>query len=306
MTAVVERPATDDAERAAAVGMVVTRPGVYPDMPADQYHADPVPGGSLSSTGARKLLAPSCPALYRHWADNREPYKKEFSFGSAAHALVLGAGPKVVVIEYGDWRTNDAKEKRAEVLAAGDIPVLPHELAVVKQMAAQIKEHPEAAAAFAPGSGRPEVSIFWQDSETGVRCRARFDWLRHAPTNGRVVAPDYKTAVAVDPESLQKAIYNHGYHIQAAFYLDGLRRLGLSGPDAQFLFIFQLKTAPYIVTPVQLDPLALQIGRYEMTNARRTYAECVTSGRWPGFTDGVEILPLPRWIENQYKDEEIW
>jgi len=34
---------------------VIRRPGLY-DLPEHIYHADPVPGGSLSSTGARRLL----------------------------------------------------------------------------------------------------------------------------------------------------------------------------------------------------------------------------------------------------------
>jgi len=39
--------------------VLITEPGVYA-LPADVYHADPVAGGSLSSSGAKKLLA--CPA----------------------------------------------------------------------------------------------------------------------------------------------------------------------------------------------------------------------------------------------------
>src|SRR5258708_26204894 len=38
--------------------------GVY-GIPADAYHADPIEGGSLSSSGARRLLPPGCPALFR-------------------------------------------------------------------------------------------------------------------------------------------------------------------------------------------------------------------------------------------------
>jgi hypothetical protein len=42
---------------------VITQPGVY-DLPADVYHADPVPpelGGSLSSSGAKLLLPRPAP-----------------------------------------------------------------------------------------------------------------------------------------------------------------------------------------------------------------------------------------------------
>ncbi len=33
----------------------ITAPGVYV-IPADDYHADPVPGGSISASGARRIL----------------------------------------------------------------------------------------------------------------------------------------------------------------------------------------------------------------------------------------------------------
>src|SRR5690606_30614366 len=68
-------------------------PGVYDNVPSEVYHSDPVPGGSLSSTGARKL-ATECPAAFKHWLDNPEPSKKEFDFGTAAHKVVLGDGPE--------------------------------------------------------------------------------------------------------------------------------------------------------------------------------------------------------------------
>ena len=44
--------------------------GVYDGMDEDAYHADPVPGGSLSASGAKLLLPPSCPALYHYRRDH--------------------------------------------------------------------------------------------------------------------------------------------------------------------------------------------------------------------------------------------
>jgi hypothetical protein len=65
--------------------VTITGPGVYDQVPEHVYHADPIPGGSLSSSGARKLLAPSCPALFKHDQDNPQPHKKTFDIGTAAH-----------------------------------------------------------------------------------------------------------------------------------------------------------------------------------------------------------------------------
>lgn len=73
----------------AAEPLAVTEPGVYDDMPEHVYLADPVPGGSLSFSGAKALLPPSCPALYRHQRDHGRPPKPAFDFGHAVHSMVL-------------------------------------------------------------------------------------------------------------------------------------------------------------------------------------------------------------------------
>ena len=44
--------------------LTVTEPGVYA-MPFDVYLADPVPGGSLSTSGAKTLLN-ACPAIFAY------------------------------------------------------------------------------------------------------------------------------------------------------------------------------------------------------------------------------------------------
>jgi hypothetical protein len=168
----------------------ITEPGVY-DLTEEQYFGDPIPGGSLSNSGAKKLLAPSCPALYRYYADHEEPHKRHFDFGSAAHYQVLGAGPEIRIIEFDNYLTKDAKEAKKAAYADGATPILRAEYDRVQEMAAAIKAHPLAAALFDPASGKAEQSLFWIDEETGVWRRARLDWLRHR-TTVRMISPDYK------------------------------------------------------------------------------------------------------------------
>lgn len=283
----------------------ITEPGVYDDLRAETYHADPVPGGSLSSTGARKLLPPSCPALYRHWADNRQPANPDFDFGHAAHLLVLGDGPPLVVVDADDWRTKAARAARDDAYEAGAVPLLAADHDRVQAMAAALRTHPVASALFRPEAGKPEQSLFWTDPVTGTWRRARLDWLPE-PSAGRTVLADYKTCRSAAPDHLQRAIHDYGYHQQAGFYLDGAVALDLAGPDAAFVFVFQEKTAPYLVTVAQVDALALQVGRYLNRQALDLYAECSRTGHWPGYSDDVELIPLPRWVEAQYRDEDLW
>ena len=277
----------------AEAEVVVDEPGVYDGLDEAAYHADPVPGGSLSASGAKLLLPPSCPALYA-WRRDHPKVSAEFDFGTAAHKLVLGAGQPIWRLSYDDWRTKAAQAARDEARAQGYVPVLEPDWQRVEAMAAAIREHPVASALLDPGRGKPEQSLFWQDDETGIWCRARLDWLPHRDPARRFIIADYKTAAATDPASIRKAVANYGYFMQAAWYAEGVRVLGLD-PDPAFLFIFQEKTPPYLVTVAQLDTEAVSIGRARNTLAREMWRDCTQAGVWPGYSQDIELITLPPW-----------
>jgi hypothetical protein len=272
---------------------------VYDQLPAEEYHRQP----ALSSSGARKLLPPSCPALFRHEQLHGRPPKRVFDLGHAAHALVLGCGPELVEVVAKDWRTDKAKALAAEARERGAVPLLPDEYAEIRAMAAALREHPVAAALFDPERGRPEVSLFWFDETSGVDRRARLDWLPD-PGPGRMLVPDYKSTRCAEPRSLSKSAYDYGYHQQAAWYLDGVAVRELAG-DAAFVFVFQEKTAPYLVTVIELDVVALNLGRDLNRRAIELYAQCARRDRWPGYSDEVELVPLPGWVERAYEMGEL-
>lgn len=280
----------------------VTGPGIY-DIPEDAYHADPVPGGSLSKSGAKLLLPPSCPAKYAYEKAHGRPPKKEFDLGTAAHTLVLGSGPQLVEVKADSWRTDKAKGEAAEARERGAVPLLSSEMATVRAMAAALREHPMAATLLTRW-GRSEQSAFWRDKPTGVIRRCRFDVLPHE-RDGRMVIPDYKSCAAADLDSVSKAVEKFKYHMQAAWYLDGARALDLAGEDAAFVFVFQERTAPYLVNVVQLDVAALLIGAALNRRAINIYAQCTASGRWPGYSDDIETVTLPAWAERQGWEEEL-
>lgn len=276
-------------------GGQVTEPGVY-TMTADEYHADPVTGGSLSSSGARRLLPPSCPAKFRWEQDNGQPPKRHFDLGHAAHQLVLGDGPRIVVIDADSYRTKAAQQQRDEAYEAGGIPLLPDEYTVVREMAEALRAHPVARALFDPTRGRPEVTLIWRDQPTGVWRRARYDWFPDRGP-GRLIIPDYKTCASAEPDALSKAVNQHGYHQQAAWYRDAAIALGLAGEDTAFVFVCQEKTPPYVVTIVELDATALRIGAIRNRRALQLYAHCTATGHWPPYSEAIELLSLPVWAE---------
>jgi hypothetical protein len=276
-------------------------PVVVDGMPADEYHAD----DSLSSTGARKLLPPGCPAQYRHVRDHPQPPKKEFDYGHAAHKFVLGDGPEIDVLEFDSYQTKAAQRQRDEARDMGVVPLLRHEYEQVEAMAAAIRQHPIAGPLFKPGAGIPERSIFWTDKATGVRCRCRPDWLKQLP--GLTLCVDYKTTTDASPAAVSKAIEKYGYHQQDPWYTDGIYA-ALDPADVRFVFVFQAKTPPYLITVRELDQQSRDIGRAKNERALRIYAECTAAGLWPDWTGPVTEIPtisLPTWAAIREAEEYL-
>lgn len=289
----------------AAITGPVTKPGVY-EMHEDVYHADPVKGGSLSCSWSRKLLPPSCPAKFAYERKHPKPATRDMEFGKIAHRLVLGTGATVRVIEHDSMRTNDAKDEAADARENGEVPMLAAEYEIVKAMAAALRADRYAAALLNPEYGRPEQSLFWVDEPSGVWRRGRLDWLRdRAPGGRRTVFCDYKTAKSAYPDNVSKSIINYGYHMAAAWYLDGIRALDLAEPDSEFVLIVQEKTAPYVVQVAQIAYSAIRIGREQNRRAIDLYAKCTAANHWPGYCDydgnpiPVAHVALPAWAEHQ-------
>lgn len=275
---------------------VITEPGVY-DIPSEVYHAQ----RALSASGMRKLLPPNCPAIFRWEQDHRQAPKREFDLGHAAHRTVLGAGAELKVCDYPDWRTKAAQDEKKAAYADGLVPLLPSDMDRVKAMAAVVEQHPLASALFR--GGRPEQSLFWTDQITGVPMRARLDWLS-APGASRLIVADYKTTTSVDLAAIERSVYEYGYNQQGAQYLDAVQALELGGDDAVFVFVFQMVTAPYLVRVVQLEQVALNIGRAKNRVATEIFRDCTESGIWPGY-DEVTYAALPAYAERRETEEYL-
>jgi hypothetical protein len=267
-------------------------PGVY-DISAEMYHADPVPGRSLSSTQARQLATKS-PATYRWNLDHPQPYKAAFDLGTAAHKLVLDDGPELVLVDAERWDTKAVKAEVAAIRAEGGLPLKRAAFDQVHDMAAALRADEEAAELLEPGSGDAERSLFWEAG--GIWRRARFDWLRY---DGRGV--DYKSTRSAHPDDLPTSVHRYGYHQQQEWYVAAGLALGVIDPDAEFpfSFVFQETEPPYLVTVTALDATARQIGAHLNQVALNAYAWCRDNDTWPGYLP-APLTSLPAWVERQY------
>jgi hypothetical protein len=251
--------------------------GIVSGIPDAEYHAM----SGLSATGMKWILR--SPLHYRQQMDHRVE-KSEFDFGHAVHAKILGVGMNVAVIpdEYlasnGAASTKAAKDFIADARANGLVPVKSGLLAEVDAIAEAVLTHPKASPLLAL-PGRPEVSLFGTDPETGVRLRGRIDYLTDTATN-----VDIKTTTDVRRHKLARAIVDYGYDIQSEAYRHLLR---INGLDPQpTVLIFVEKEPPHEVRVVSLaNPLWVLGGERAVRQAIDTYAARLATDTWPGDDD---------------------
>lgn len=281
----------------------MSRQGLVDGLPMADYLAEP----ALSGGGSRKLLPPHAPAVYQWERKHPTGPSDAMELGSAIHQVVLGdIEERIRYVDAASWQGKAAQAERKALRAEGLIPLLAKQREDVEGSAAAIKAHSLASRLFAPGSGRSEVSMFWTDPETGVPCKGRLDWLP-GKRRGRLLFPDLKTAASADPQKWAKSAADFGYHIQADWYLGGLRQLGLADETAAFVFVVVEPKPPYLLKVCQIDAEDLAIAAYLNRKARRLYAECVRTDTWPGLSEDVETVSLPAYYRSRHDaafDEE--
>lgn len=278
-------PLATAAVDAAARQIVITEPGVY-DMTSAEYHADPVEGGSLTSTGARMILR--SPAHYRYWLDNPKKPTDEMLFGSAVHTLVLGRGEKIKILDFKDYKSGAAQAAKAEAIAIGEIPILPHKLIIAERMAEVVHNHPTAGPLLT--GGKPEQVLIWRSH--GIWRRAMIDYLK--PGGGI----DYKSTTSCELHKLSTTINDYKYHQQQPWYTDGIRAVtNCLNPD--FKFIFQEKEEPYAVRVVELHIEDVMQGEEDNIRAMAIYRECRALDEWPSYPEHPAVVTIPTYARRK-------
>lgn len=258
------------------------RSGIVYGMSNKEYHSGPEISNSAISQACRSM------AHYQEYTRSGSGIDPKVALdGNIIHCAVLEPmefDKRYVVSPKFDMRTTLGKAGAAAFAEAanGREPISQEQY----DMAHKAQENVFRNGLDWFGDGKPEVSIFWEDSESGLACRCRPDWL----TDEIIV--DVKSTE--DCRHFAKSVIAYGYHRQAAFYLAGAKEAGLDIKTFQFLVIE--KKAPYAFMRYTLNADFIAAGEREVRQALNNISMAEFTGEFSGYTEELQQLEAPSWM----------
>lgn len=253
-------------------------------MSDEEYHAM-----NAVSRSMLKILNDGSPAHLREYLDNPPPPTAAMEFGTAAHLALLQPelyGSRVVVV--GGARTPKAKQENPDktlilqkeasyVLGIRD-SVLSSKLEFVDGEVVNARDiiTPEHV----------ETTLVWEDPVTKLRCKARPDIIF-----GDFII-DFKTCSSM--KDFARYAVDSGYHMQAAFYIQGLS-LTRGSLSTDFFFLVAEKEPPYAVKLFKCSKEFIAKGSEDIRKNLNVLAECMKTNEWPSYPTKAEELNLPWW-----------
>jgi hypothetical protein len=270
-------------------------PGIYHDIPSQDYHAMT----DIVSNSYLGRLA-KVPAYARVLQTETEAMR----FGSAFHAYVL-EGETALWKDYCLPDTFPTKpNKRStqktidtyalwEASLMGKRPLTVEDYDTIRFMRYAILSHPFASKLLE--SGVSETTLIWQDEETGLMCKARPD---RTPDKAKSVIFDLKSTRNAGQNSFINDCVKYGYAREGAIYLEGYSRLtGILYQDLIFCLIAVEKEPPYRVEVYTLEVDFLQYGWGEFHRLLQIEKQCRDNNFWPHYLNaGAEPLYKPAYL----------
>jgi len=264
--------------------------GLVHGMSIEEYHRDP----AISNSGLRDFARSPFHYHALHLNPDRppEPDRAGQLEGNLAHCVTLE--PAHFAQRYAVGPVDDKRlaawKAWENSVKDGRECIKPLQYEVAQAQALSVRSLPEVAKLLSVGNA--EVSAFWIDPATGVRCRCRPDWVY--PTSAGVILLDVKTYSTAEPDEFARQVARKAYHRQDAWYSDGYA-IAAGVPVLGFVFVAVEMTWPFAACAVMLDDEGIEVGRIENRKLLGRFAECQRTDTWPGYSDGIEMISLPRW-----------
>lgn len=281
--------------------------GIF-DYGAEEYHGDPAPEPSLSSTLAKAMIAKSP----RHaWLqspklnpDFTPTNSKVFDYGRATHRVVLGAGddyveiPADILASNGATSTKEAKAFVAQAREEGKTPLKAAEIRDIWYMAEVAERHFRAVGIVLDPKASERAALAL-DGDVWVRCM-----VDNAPFDPAAPLFDLKTTQDAHPDAVAKSIQTYGYDLQERHYTRTWQLASGEAKPRDFLFGFQEKTAPFAVSVVRIGEESRAIGAKKAARARAMWSWCLSRAEWPAYPVGIHNIELPGWGAEKWFEAE--
>ncbi|HEU4544301.1 MAG TPA: PD-(D/E)XK nuclease-like domain-containing protein [Jiangellaceae bacterium] len=266
-------------------------PGIHAAVPSESYHRREL--GIVSKSALDRVRR--SPAHYKSWLDGELPDEDSpaLAFGRAFHMALLEPerfASTYVELPRFDRRTKEGKAAAAawDAEHAGAEPIRMDDLLCITAMVESVKTHPLAGKMVR--DGKPELTLSWKDSGTGLRCKSRLDYY----VQDLSMIVDAKTTEDASWEAFRRDVVKYGYHRQDALYRAAALALDL--PVQHFVLLAVEKRPPYAVACYTLDAQAIGLGYGSVRRDIETLAECVRTNRFPGYPETIRELDLPPWV----------
>lgn len=261
------------------------------DLSNEDYHAD---RQFESTTGLKEILR--SPAHYRYYKDNPREEKKVYRLGTAIHAALLEPErfrKEYVVLPDVNRRTKEGKQQEADFIAQhpGAFFVSEDEIDVITGIANSVAKHSDAYALLK--MGKPEVSHFWRDEETGIYLKCRSDSLSD------LCNLDVKSTEDASAEEFVRSCARYDYDLASYVYSQGVRVV--TGKPRPFAFLVVEKKPPFQVALYFAPDEMLASGLYRFQQAMKKLKEARDSNQWFGYQPAGkgEKLEWPYWAFNR-------
>lgn len=262
-----------------------------------EYHAHPA-----ISKSRLDLLARSPFHYYAQYNAPNPPTREEsatLKLGSLAHCAVLEPAELnnryIIQPPELDMRSSAGKAWKADI-KDGYIVISEEQLKAAYNIDTALRRLPDVASALK--DGRPEVSVFCVDDETGLDLKCRPDWV-HEAGDGGVILLDVKTTQDASRREFARSVAKWRYHVQAAFYTD-LYAKATGRTVHGFVFAVCESGYPHAAACYMLDDAAMRKGRALYRQDLQLLKSCIDRNQWPAYGESVQPLELPAWAVNEY------
>ena len=262
-------------------------PGVYEGIPDAEYRSWP----ALSQSDLKKYL--ESPRALQRSLDGVDEYTPSESqvVGQLVHTQLLEPDRYAAEFVATDQRRTDKLRQQH----SGKTLVTKTQSSLAAATAEAIAGMPNEDGNFRSviARGQPELSIVWDDPDTGLPCKGRIDlydpvgeWIYDIKTTSRKASQD----------DFARQCVQFGYHIQARFYKRGMA--ALKRQASRFVFIAAETAPPHGVGVWYLDSPSEAFAAKQIRECMQGIKACVDSGSWRGYNmaEGVsEAISLPPW-----------